>query len=87
MAKTRVAVIFGGVSNEHEISLLSATNIINNIPRDRYDVVCIGITKKGRWLLYIGDTSKIATAHGNRTVTMFHAYFLLTLCTKALLRY
>ena len=48
MAKTRVAVIFGGVSNEHEISLLSATNIINNIPRDRYDVVCIGITKKGR---------------------------------------
>lgn len=60
MAKTRVAVIFGGVSNEHEISLLSATNIINNIPRDRYDVVCIGITKKGRWLLYIGDTSKIA---------------------------
>ncbi len=60
MAKTRVAVIFGGVSNEHEISLLSATNIINNIPREIYDVVCIGITKKGRWLLYIGDTSKIA---------------------------
>ncbi len=59
MAKIRVAVIFGGASNEHEISLLSATNIINNIPRDRYDVVCIGITKKGRWLLYIGDTSKI----------------------------
>ncbi len=54
MAKTRVAVIFGGVSNEHEISLLSATNIINNIPRDRYDVVCIGITKKGRGLRHMG---------------------------------
>ena len=48
MAKTKVCVIFGGVSNEHEVSLMSAKSIIDNIPTDKYDVVKIGITKKGR---------------------------------------
>ena len=48
MAKTKVCVIFGGVSNEHEVSLMSAKSIIDNIPTDKYDVVKIGITKKGK---------------------------------------
>ena len=50
MAKTRVAVLFGGVSSEHEVSLMSATNVIRSIPKEKYEVICIGITKKGRWL-------------------------------------
>lgn len=61
MAKTRVAVIFGGVSSEHDVSLISATNVINSIPRDKYDVICIGITKKGRWLYFPGDVNEIAS--------------------------
>ena len=61
MAKIKVAVLFGGASSEHDISLKSATHIIQNIPRDKYDVVCIGITKKGRWLYYPGDVSAIAS--------------------------
>ena len=61
MAKIKVAVLFGGASSEHDISLKSATHIINNIPREKYDVVCIGITKKGRWLYYPGDVSAIAS--------------------------
>ena len=36
MSKIKVAVLFGGVSNEHDISLISATNIINAIPKDKY---------------------------------------------------
>ncbi|MBQ5782699.1 MAG: D-alanine--D-alanine ligase [Oscillospiraceae bacterium] len=59
MAKTKVCVIFGGVSNEHEISLMSAKSIIDNIPADKYDVVKIGITKKGRWLFFPGSTDEI----------------------------
>lgn len=59
MSKIKVAVIFGGVSNEHDISLVSATNVIENIPKDKYDVMCIGITKKGRWLYYPGLVSCI----------------------------
>ena len=59
MAKTKVCVIFGGVSSEHEISLMSAKSIIDNIPTDKYDVVKIGITKKGRWLFFPGSSDDI----------------------------
>lgn len=61
MAKTRVAVLFGGVSSEHEVSLMSATNVIRSIPKEKYEVICIGITKKGRWLYFPGDVSEIAS--------------------------
>ncbi|BCN28816.1 D-alanine--D-alanine ligase family protein [Anaeromicropila herbilytica] len=50
MSKKTVAVIFGGQSSEHEVSLISATTIISNINKDYYDIVMIGITKEGKWL-------------------------------------
>lgn len=61
MAKLKVAVLFGGVSSEHEISLLSAYSVLKNIPADKYDVFCVGITKKGRWLYYPGEYEDIKT--------------------------
>lgn len=61
MAKLKVAVIFGGKSNEHEISLISAAHVIRSIPRDKYDVITIGISKKGHWFKYIGDVDLIPT--------------------------
>src|SRR5207253_3408130 len=51
MKKIRVGVIFGGRSGEHEVSLRSAESIINAIDKTRYEVVPIGITKQGRWLV------------------------------------
>lgn len=59
MAKIRVAVIFGGKSNEHDVSVVSAAHVIKSIPKDKYDVICIGITKKGHWVKYIGDVDDI----------------------------
>lgn len=59
MNKTTVAVIFGGVSSEHEVSLVSAKSVIDNIPRENYDVIMLGITKTGHWQLFSGDTSKL----------------------------
>jgi D-alanine-D-alanine ligase len=50
--KIRVAVLFGGKSAEHEISLLSAKNIVEAIDKKKYQVILIGIDKKGRWSLY-----------------------------------
>ena len=50
MAKMKIAVLFGGASSEHEVSLVSAYSVLTNIPKDKYDVMCIGITKKGHWL-------------------------------------
>lgn len=60
MAKIKAAVIFGGMSREHKLSLASAAEIIRNIPEDKYEVICIGITKKGRWLYFPGDPEQIA---------------------------
>jgi D-alanine-D-alanine ligase len=49
--KLRVAVLFGGRSAEHEISLLSARFVVEALDRDRFEPVLIGIDKTGRWLL------------------------------------
>jgi D-alanine-D-alanine ligase len=47
--KLRVALLFGGKSAEHEISLISARNIYEAMDKKKYDVVAIGIDKQGRW--------------------------------------
>ena len=60
MAKIKAAVIFGGTAQEHELSLASAAEVIRNIPTDKYEVICIGVTKKGRWLYYPGGIDEIA---------------------------
>jgi len=51
MSKLKIAVLFGGKSSEHEISCISAVTVIQNIDRNRYDLLLIGITKEGRWVL------------------------------------
>jgi D-alanine-D-alanine ligase len=51
--KIRVAVLYGGRSGEHEVSLASATNVIQNLDRNRFEVVPIGIDKEGAW--FLGD--------------------------------
>ncbi|WP_432662530.1 D-alanine--D-alanine ligase [Wukongibacter baidiensis] len=57
--KINVGVIFGGKSAEHEVSLMSATSIINAIDKDKYNVVPIGITKEGGWMIYSGPIEQI----------------------------
>jgi len=49
--KLRIGVLFGGRSGEHEVSLLSAASILKAIDRKKYDVVPIGISKQGQWLM------------------------------------
>lgn len=49
--KLRVAVLYGGRSGEHEISLQSAASVIRNLDPNQYEVIPIGIDKQGRWLL------------------------------------
>ncbi|MCH5207595.1 MAG: D-alanine--D-alanine ligase [Oscillospiraceae bacterium] len=61
MAKLKIAVLFGGASSEHEVSLVSAYTVLTNIPRDKYDVFCVGITKKGHWMYYPGEYEDIKT--------------------------
>ena len=49
--KLRIGLVFGGRSGEHEVSLASATSVMANLDSDKYEVVPIGITKQGSWLL------------------------------------
>jgi len=49
--KIRVAVLYGGRSSEHEISLQSATNVIKELDRNLFEVIPIGIDKQGTWFL------------------------------------
>lgn len=55
MAKTKTAILFGGMSNEHEISCLSASSILAEIDRNKYQVVPVGITKLGHWVVFDED--------------------------------
>jgi D-alanine-D-alanine ligase len=48
--KIRVGILYGGQSAEHEISILSARNVLAALDRSRFDPVLIGIDKSGRWL-------------------------------------
>ena len=57
MSKTRVAIICGGRSSEHEISCISATGVFEAIDRSRYEPILIGITKTGNWILLNGKDS------------------------------
>src|SRR5215469_10428030 len=49
--KIRIGLVFGGRSGEHEESLASATSVMANLDKEKYQVVPIGITKEGSWLL------------------------------------
>lgn len=51
----KALILFGGVSSEHEVSLNSAKSVIENTPKDKYELILIGITKDGRWYRYDGD--------------------------------
>jgi D-alanine-D-alanine ligase len=58
MKKLRVGILFGGRSGEHEVSLLSASSVLQAIDKERYEVVPIGITKEGRWVT-AGDAENL----------------------------
>ena len=58
MSRTRLAIVFGGRSSEHAISCVSAGSILAAVDRDRYDVVAVGITPEGRWVLAPDDPAR-----------------------------
>ena len=62
--KIRVAVIFGGRSSEHEISCISAGSVLRALDRSRYEVVPIGITKAGQWVLEADEPNRLAITGG-----------------------
>jgi len=60
-AKLRVAVLFGGRSTEHEVSMTSAIGVLKHINREKYDVLPVRISKEGRWIM-LNDPQSLKTA-------------------------
>lgn len=57
--KTRVAVVFGGRSTEHTISCVSAGSVLANLDSERFEVVPVGITPAGGWVIGTGDPAEL----------------------------
>ena len=56
---TKLCVIFGGKSSEHEVSCKSAYNILKNLDKEKYEIIKFGITKEGATWLYRGDDESL----------------------------
>jgi D-alanine-D-alanine ligase len=65
MSRVRVGIVFGGRSSEHSVSLASAEGIMAAIDRAKYEVVPIGITQEGHWLV-TNDPMKVLAEGGTR---------------------
>ena len=59
MEKKNIAVIFGGCSPEHTVSLASAAAVIRNIDAEKYEVIQLGITEGGEWFRFYGSPDDI----------------------------
>ena len=73
MKKTRVGIVYGGRSGEHEVSIASAASIFKHLDRTRYEPVPIRIEKDGRWILGAPAPTAISAAdvlQQNRSVAL-----------------
>ena len=52
MNKLKIGVIFGGMSTEHDVSVVSGTSVIKNLNKDKYEIIPIYIDKNGEWFSY-----------------------------------
>ena len=62
--KIRVAVIFGGRGPEHAVSCMGGGNVLRAIDRDRYEVVPVGITREGSWVLTADEPARLTITDG-----------------------
>lgn len=59
MSKKKIALLFGGASSEHEVSCMSVASVYENIDKEKYEPLLLGITKGGEWFLYSGDIENV----------------------------
>lgn len=69
MCKKRIGVLFGGRSEEHEVSLISASSVIRALDSEKFVPIYIGITRNGKWKKYDGPAEKIQDGSWEETAT------------------
>lgn len=78
-ARPRIAVVFGGRSSEHVISCATAGSVLATIDRTAYDVIPVGITTDGRWVLADGDPERLRIVSADKLPEVDGAGDLVTL--------
>lgn len=63
MKKIKLAIIFGGKSSEYPVSLHSTASVLRQIDKEKYDILCIGISEDGKWYTYDGDVDALEHDH------------------------
>ena len=58
----KLVVIFGGVSTEHDVSVVSGTSVLKNLDKNKYDILPIYIDRDGTWYEYTKNIEKIEIA-------------------------
>ncbi|MDN5766489.1 MAG: D-alanine--D-alanine ligase [Humibacillus sp.] len=82
-SRPRVAVVFGGRSSEHAVSCATAAGVLRAIDREKYDIVPIGITRDGQWVLAADDPERFElTAGRTPEVVPSSAHVVLPLSTR-----
>lgn len=56
----KLAVIFGGTSTEHDVSVVSGTSVLKNLDKTKYEILPLYIDREGKWYEYTKDVDKIA---------------------------
>ncbi len=69
MIKQKIAVIFGGMSTEHDVSMVSGTSILKNLNKEKYEIFPIYIDKQGKWFRYTKALEKIEILTVGDTIT------------------
>lgn len=72
--KTRIAVLFGGASSEYEVSLRSVAFVLENLDKEKYDPILIGIDRHGKWNVFSGPIENIQQddwMHSGKSKTAF----------------
>ncbi|GAB2757703.1 D-alanine--D-alanine ligase family protein [Terrabacter koreensis] len=82
-SRPRVAIVFGGRSSEHAVSCATAAGVLRAIDRSKYDVVPIGISRDGQWVLAADDPARFElTAGRTPEVEASPAHVVLPLSTR-----
>lgn len=69
MIKQKIGVIFGGMSTEHDVSMVSGTSILKNLNKEKYEIFPIYIDKQGKWFRYTKALEKIEILTVGDTIT------------------
>lgn len=63
MSKLKLAVIFGGMSTEHDVSIVSGASVLNNLDKEKYEIYPIYIDTNGNWYKYVGAIEELSKLH------------------------